>query len=194
MCTEQDFNFFLLVKSDKHRAFKLVFEAYWHPLYKQAYKRVQCADMAKDLVQDSFLSLWGKIDLLDSEGSVLAYLYAVLRNKVLKLYEKDEVRARYAISVTALEAPSDLHAQNALIEKELKALIEKEVASMPPRMREIYLLKKEEELSVKQIAVNLSLSEQTIKNQLQTAYQRLRIRVKDYNPVLEPNELFLKKK
>lgn len=194
MCTELDFNFFLLVKSDKHRAFKLVFEAYWHPLYKQAYKRVQCADMAKDLVQDSFLSLWGKIDLLDSEGSVLAYLYAVLRNKVLKLYEKDEVRARYAINVTALEAPSDLHAQNALIEKELKALIEKEVASMPPRMREIYLLKKEEELSVKQIAVNLSLSEQTIKNQLQTAYQRLRIRVKDYNPVLEPNELFLKKK
>ncbi|MDR6782820.1 RNA polymerase sigma-70 factor (ECF subfamily) [Pedobacter africanus] len=194
MCTELDFNFFLLVKSDKHRAFKLVFEAYWHALYKQAYKRVQCADMAKDLVQDSFLSLWNKIDLLDSEGSVLAYLYAVLRNKILKLYEKDEVRARYAISVSALETPSDLHAQNTLIEKELKALIEKEVASMPPRMREIYLLKKEEELSVKQIAVNLSLSEQTIKNQLQTAYQRLRVRVKDYNPVLEPNELFLKKK
>ncbi|SMC94303.1 RNA polymerase sigma factor [Pedobacter africanus] len=194
MCTELDFNFFLLVKSDKHRAFKLVFEAYWQSLYKQAYKRVQCADIAKDLVQDSFLSLWDKIDQLDSEGSVLAYLYAVLRNKVLKLYEKDEVRARYAISITALEAPSDLHAQNALIEKELKSLIEKELASMPPRMREIYLLKKDEELSVKQIAVNLSLSEQTIKNQLQTAYQRLRVRVKDYNPVLEPNELFLKKK
>lgn len=194
MCTELDINFFLLVKSDKHRAFKLVFEAYWHAVYKQAYKRVQCADRAKDLVQDSFLSLWDKIDLLDSEGSVLAYLYAVLRNKVLKLYEKDEVRARYAISVTALEAPSDLYAQDALIEKELKVLIEKEVASMPPRMREIYLLKKDEELSVKQIAVNLSLSEQTIKNQLQTAYQRLRVRVKDYNPVLEPNELFLKKK
>lgn len=194
MCTELEINFFLLVKSDKHRAFKLVFEAYWHALYKQAYKRVQCADMAKDLVQDAFLSLWDKMGDLDTEGSVLAYLYAILRNKILKLYEKDEVRARYAISVTAREIPSDLDTQNALIEKELKQLIEKEIERMPPRMREIYLLKKDDELSVKQIAVSLSLSEQTIKNQLQTAYQRLRERAKDYSPIFGSNELFLKKK
>ncbi|MNL41088.1 ECF RNA polymerase sigma factor SigW [compost metagenome] len=150
--------------------------------------------MAKDLVQDAFLSLWDKMDELDTEGSVLAYLYAILRNKILKLYEKDEVRARYAISVTALEIPSDLNTQNALIEKELKQLIEKEIERMPPRMREIYLLKKDDELSVKQIAVSLSLSEQTIKNQLQTAYQRLRERAKDYSPIFGSNELFLKKK
>lgn len=180
MYKELDGNFFLLVKSDKNRAFQLVFDAYWNILYKQAYKKVQCNDTAKDLVQDAFLLLWNKMDTLDSEGCVLAYLYAVLRNNVLKLYEKNEVRARHAISITSQEIPSDASAQDALLEKELKSIIDKEVAGMPPRMREIYLQKKDNELSIKQIAVNLSLSEQTIKNQLQTAYQRLRMRAKNY--------------
>jgi RNA polymerase sigma-70 factor (ECF subfamily) len=180
MYKELDINFFLLVKSDKNRAFKLVFDTCWHALYKQAYKKVQCNDLAKDLVQDTFLSLWDKIDILDVDGSVMAYLYAILRNKVLKLYEKDEVRIKYAVSVTTNEKTSDLYVQDILVEKELIAIIENEVANMPARMREIYLLKKDDDLSIKQIAVNLTLSEQTIKNQLQMAYQRLRMRAKNY--------------
>ncbi|WP_316816078.1 RNA polymerase sigma factor [Pedobacter nyackensis] len=180
MHNKLDGNFFLLVKSDKNRAFQVVFDAYWNVLYKQAYKKVQCNDTAKDLVQDAFLLLWNKIDVLDSEGCVLAYLYAILRNNILKLYEKNEVRARHAIHITAKEVPSDAYAQDAILEKELKAIIDKEVEAMPPRMREIYLQKKDDDLSIKQIAVNLSLSEQTIKNQLQTAYQRLRVRARNY--------------
>jgi RNA polymerase sigma-70 factor (ECF subfamily) len=193
MHKELESNFFLLVKSDKEKAFQLVFDAYWHALYSQAYKKVQCDDIAKDLVQDAFISLWDKIELLDVEKSVLAYLYAILRNKTLKLYEKNEVRMKYALSVTAREIPADQYSQNLLLEKELTAIINEEVAKMPQRMREIYLLKKDDEMSIKQIANDLSLSEQTIKNQLQMAYQRLRTRVKDYDSSLALLALLLSK-
>lgn len=186
-------NFFLLVKLDKNKAFNLVFDAYWNALYKQAYKKVHCADLAQDLVQDVFVSLWDKIELLDAEGSVLAYLFAILRNKILKLYEKDSVRLKYAVSVTSNVAVSDVHSQNNILEKELKAIIDAEVARMPLRMKEIYLLKREDDLSIKQIAEDLSLSEQTVKNQLQMAYQRLRTRVKDYDSSLALLALLLAK-
>lgn len=186
-------NFFLLVKLDKNKAFNLVFDAYWNALYKQAYKKVHCTELAQDLVQDVFVSLWDKIELLDAEGSVLAYLFAILRNKILKLYEKDSVRLKYAASVTANVAPSDVHSQNTILEKELKAIIDAEVERMPVRMKEIYLLKREDDLSIKQIAQDLSLSEQTVKNQLQMAYQRLRARVKDYDSSLALLALFIAK-
>jgi len=186
-------NFFLLVKLDKNKAFNLVFDAYWNALYKQAYKKVHCTELAQDLVQDVFVSLWDKIELLDAEGSVLAYLFAILRNKILKLYEKDSVRLKYAVSVTANVAPSDVHSQNTILEKELKAIIDAEVERMPVRMKEIYLLKREDDLSIKQIAQDLSLSEQTVKNQLQMAYQRLRARVKDYDSSLALLALFIAK-
>jgi RNA polymerase sigma-70 factor (ECF subfamily) len=184
MYKELESNFFVLVRTNKNRAFQLVFDAYWETLYKHSYKKIQDKDISKDLVQDVFIALWDKIELLDAEGSILAYLYAILRNKTLKLYEKNEVRFRYANSLLAKNIISDNHSQNILLEKELKAVIDDEVLKMPPRMREIYALKKEDDLSIKQIAEELSLSEQTIKNQLQMAYQRLRVRVKDYDSSL----------
>ena len=184
MCQELDSDFFILVKLDKEKAFQLVFDTYWHPLYKQAFKKVQSGDLAKDLVQDVFVSLWDKIEMLDTEKSVLAYCYAILRNKVLKLYEKNKVQLRYAASVSGNEMSEAKYAQDVLIEKELVAIINEEIARMPSRMREIYILKKEDELSIKEIAEDLSVSEQTVKNQLQLAYQRLRNRLKSYDSSL----------
>ncbi|TCD04235.1 sigma-70 family RNA polymerase sigma factor [Pedobacter frigidisoli] len=193
MYKELESNFFLLVKSNKEKAFQLVFDAYWETLYKQALKKIHSNDLAQDLVQEVFICLWDKIDLLDAEKSVLAYLYAILRNKVLKVYEKDEVSLRYAINVTAKESTAHIHSQNILLEKELKRIIDLEIERIPPRMKEIYILKKEDDLSIKEIADNLSLSEQTIKNQLQSAYTRLRMRVKDYDSSLALLAIFIAK-
>ncbi|MEE1944230.1 sigma-70 family RNA polymerase sigma factor [Pedobacter sp. KR3-3] len=193
MCQELDSDFFILLKLNKEKAFQLVFDIYWHPLYKQAFKKVQRADLAKDLVQDVFVCLWDKIDMLDSEQSVLAYCYAILRNKILQLYEKNKVQLRYAISVAGNEIVADQHSQNVLLEKELTAIINEEIERMPPRMREIYILKKEDELSIKEIAEDLSISEQTIKNQLQMAYQRLRNRLKNYDSSLAILSIILSK-
>lgn len=193
MCQELDSDFFILVKLDKEKAFQLVFDTYWHPLYKQAFKKVQHGDLAKDLVQDVFVSLWDKIEMLDTEKSVLAYCYAILRNKLLKLYEKNKVQLRYAVSVAGNEATTDKYAQDILIEKELIAIINNEIARMPPRMREIYILKKEDDLSIKEIAEDLAVSEQTVKNQLQMAYQRLRNRLKSYDSSLAVLSIILSK-
>ena len=184
MYKELESNFFYLVKLNRNRAFQLVFDAYWNIIFNQAYKKVNNTDVAKDLAQEVFVCLWDKIDLLDTEGSVLAYLYAILKNKTLKLYAHDDVKLRYANKVASGGIQADHQSQNILLEKELKMIIDDEVRKMPARMKEIYLMKKEDELSIRQIAEELSLSEQTIKNQLQTAYQRLRLRVSDYDSSL----------
>ncbi|WP_316800306.1 RNA polymerase sigma factor [Pedobacter frigidisoli] len=184
MYKELESNFFYLVKLNKNRAFQLVFDAYWSIIFNQAYKKVNNTDVAKDLAQEVFVCLWDKIDLLDTEGSVLAYLYAILKNRTLKLYAHDDVKLRYANKVAKSGIPADHHSQNILLEKELKMIIDDEVMRMPARMKEIYLMKKEDDLSIREIAEELSLSEQTIKNQLQTAYQRLRLRVSEYDASL----------
>jgi RNA polymerase sigma-70 factor (ECF subfamily) len=44
---------------------------------------------------------------------------------------------------------------------------------LPGQMRRIYAMKNEDQLSVKEIASELQLSEQTVKNQLHTAGQRI---------------------
>lgn len=170
-----------IVWSDKIRIFELAFDQYWDELFRHAYRKTQAEDLSKDLVQEAFIVLWNGLDNIDSKEQILPFLYGILRNKILKQYEKSDVHLRYAMSVTLKDDQFDLSSENLLLNKELESVIFAEVEKMPLRMKEIYLLKKEDGFSIKEIAEKLGLSEQTVKNQLQNAYSRLRLCLKDYN-------------
>lgn len=166
---------------DKHKAFELAFNQYWQPLFRQAFKKLQSEEVAKDMVQEVFVAFWDNFGKLTGGMQLLPYLYGILRNKVLQHYEKNAVRLRYAMSVATTPEKSAPSAYSLLLSKELQSVIRDEIDKMPDRMREIYQLRKEEQLSAKEIAQKLHLSEQTIKNQLQTATNRLRFRIKGYD-------------
>jgi RNA polymerase sigma-70 factor (ECF subfamily) len=65
--------------------------------------------------------------------------------------------------------------------KELKDIIAAEIRQLPPKMREIYQLSRDEQLTIGEIAELLVLSPQTVKNQLYQALQRIRIALKQQN-------------
>lgn len=195
-----DIEILRIAKFDKQKAFELAFNTFWEPIYRQAYRKVQSEDTAKDLTQEVFIVLWENINNLTGYDKLLPYLYAVLRNKTLKLFEKDAVRLRYAINLSSPENAAESvesSSHQLLVGKELLSVITDEVAKMPPRMKEIYVLKRNSYFSVRDIAEKLCVSEQTVKNQLQSATKRLKSRVKDYDPslvmmILTLAEIFLK--
>ena len=168
----------------KESAFEKVFNEYWELLYRCAIKKVKSEDAAKDLVQDVFVVFWNDIDNIPEDRNLLPYLYTVLKHKTLKLFEKDEVRLRYVVNASKLEPHFELPSDNLVINKELNNIISNEVEKMPEKMREIYLLKKDQQLSISEISEMLSLSKQTVKNQLQNATLRLKARLKYYDTAL----------
>ncbi len=168
----------------KINVFETAFGRYYEELFLFCLKKVYSDDTAKDIVQETFIALWDNLDTLATEPEIKPYLYGVMRKKVLMQYRRSAVHLRYAVSTTGKdvegETPGDL-----ILTKELENVIAGEVNKMPARMQEIYLLKKESNHSIKEIAEKLGISEQTVKNQLQNAYGRLRIRINDYNsPVI----------
>jgi len=182
--TVTDIEILLIAKTDKRKAFELAFSIFWETLYRQAYRKVQSQDTAKDLTQEVFITFWDNLDKLTDYDKLLPYLYTVLRNKTLKLFEKDAVRFRYATSLSSAEETTEPSSHHLLLGKELLSVITDEVEKMPPRMKEIYVLKKNSYFSISDIAEKLCLSEQTVKNQLQSATNRLKTRLRDYDPSL----------
>jgi len=170
-----------VVWSEKIQVFETAFNEYWNELYRHAYRKTQAEDVSKDLVQEAFMVLWDNLDNLGSPQEILPFLYGTLRNKTLREFEKSEIHLRYAQSAAITDNPFDLSSENLLLNQELETVIAGEVGRMPQRMKEIYLLKKEDNFSIREIAEKLELSEQTVKNQLQNAYGRLRLCLKDYN-------------
>lgn len=173
-----------LAVTNKSRAVEIAFDQYWELLFQHAYRKVQSEDMAKDLVQEVFIVMWENVEKLAADSAILPYLYGILRNKILIQYRKDEVRLRYAVQHSGTEEKMSPSAHQLLLSKELQHIITDEVQKMPSKMQLIYRLKKEENCTIREIAEKLELSEQTVKNQLQNASGRLKLRLSNYDPSL----------
>jgi RNA polymerase sigma-70 factor (ECF subfamily) len=161
-------------RAGSEHAFRMLFERYWTDLFKIGYQRLRSVEDTKDLLQDVFLSLWNNIHSIEVEGSMVGYLYTALRNKVFNFYEKKNTRFRKLMQRPFLVADSEDHIFSNYCAKELKDFIAAGIADLPDRMRQIFLLSKEDRLTNAEIASLLQLSEQTVKNQLHGAMKRLK--------------------
>src|SRR5690606_38410312 len=95
------------------RAYPSIYNRYWNVLLDAAYKRVRDIQLAEDLVQDVFISLFLKKDTLIIEGTLENYLRAALRFpekprrafELSKLHLKShkEVAAELGIAVSTVE-------------------------------------------------------------------------------------------
>lgn len=165
-------------------AFRQLFEKYWDDLYKIAYRRLSSTEDVKDILQEVFISLWNNRDKIKVEDNLGGYLYTSLRNKIFNHYEKHKVRLKALMHQSFNPVESEDLICSTLYTKELQAVIAMQVVAMPPQMRQIYLLSKEEQLSIAEITALLTLAPQTVKNQLHRALKRIRLSLRDSDPAL----------
>jgi RNA polymerase sigma-70 factor (family 1) len=169
-----DEELFALIKEGDHRAYTQIFDRFYIVLYLHAFKILEDEDEAKDVVQELFENIWMKRDFLSLNGSVSSYLYACTRNMVLNLIAHKKVRGRYLDSLEAFMGRETYLTDFYVREKELKRIIEKEIASLPQKMGEIFKLSRTECLSHREIASKLKLSELTVKTQVKRALKLLK--------------------
>src|SRR5580698_6805084 len=78
----------VLLAQDNRNAFELLYRRYWLELYDAAYQRLKNNQQAEDIVQDIFVNLWIRRDLVKIEN-LRAYLHAAVRFRVLNYVQRD---------------------------------------------------------------------------------------------------------
>tara|TARA_R110002124_G_scaffold25999_1_gene93638 strand:+ start:1802 stop:2410 length:609 start_codon:yes stop_codon:yes gene_type:complete len=169
ICNEESFS-----------AYRELFDRYWLKLYSVAKVRLQDDDEAKDCVQEVFLNIWLKRESFLVPESTKAYLLIALKNRILNLlHQKSTIQKHLHRYMEELD--SNFQAPESELElSELEALIEDEINRMPEQMRKIFVLSRNEGLTGIEIAEKLSLSHQTVRNQISTSLLRLRKRVSTF--------------
>ncbi len=160
---------------DEH-AFEILYHRYKGLLYAHAFKKVGDRDEVMDIVHDVFAGLWERRDAL-SITNLSAYLYNAVRYKIIDRLSKSQSAATYMHSLSAFAAAYVANADHLVRERMLRELIAKEIASLPPRMREVFELSRNEGLSHKEIAGQLNLSEQSVRSHIKNALKILRLRI-----------------
>ncbi|NGF56352.1 RNA polymerase sigma-70 factor [Parapedobacter sp. SGR-10] len=167
----------LALKHGDDRAFAEVYERYWEPLFKQALSMTHDEDMAKDIVQDSFVCLWEKISHTEITKSLRSYLFIAVRSRVLNQFAHGKVQAKYLESLASYLTEGENQTDLPLQEKVLQEQIDRQIASLPERMRTIFEMSRKEYMSYKEIADELYLSDKTVKKQISRALKILRVKL-----------------
>ncbi len=160
-------------------AFNEIFDQFWEKLYLAALKKTGDEHVAQDIVQEIFIGLWDRREVINLDAETIeAYLFKSVKNKVINHFISSKGKPVGLESITGEpeEISPVLFSQRRY--EELESLIKEEVEKLPGNMKTIFQMR-DDKLSIKQIALNLNLAEQTVKNQITEALKILRKKIKD---------------
>ncbi|SFO52095.1 RNA polymerase sigma-70 factor, ECF subfamily [Chitinophaga sp. YR627] len=166
-----------LLKSGDQQAYIEIYNRYIFVLLNHTYNKTGNREEAKDIVHEVFAKLWANREQLQIMSSLAGFLYTSARNIVLNQITHKKIEEKYFNSIQQfLEQPQTI-TDHRVRENQLIALIEKEIAALPPKMREVFELSRKQHLSHKEIAEKLDISEQTVSKHVTNALKILRIKL-----------------
>ncbi|WP_433902895.1 RNA polymerase sigma factor [Sphingobacterium puteale] len=176
-----DKELFDIVKDDNTQAFSVLFERYGNTLLSFILKRVGSITDAEDILQDVFASLWNRRHKIEIEASIYPYLFKAAKYEVIDWMVQDQKRIKHfeRLVLPLEEEPVGASSSDEkLLVQELSFMLDHEIAKMPTTMQSAFNLSRVEGLSIKEIAFRLSISEQTVKNNISLALSRLKLKTK----------------
>lgn len=172
--TYSDTELSLLLKEGDQLAFKEIYLRYNELLYLFAYKKLKNEAESKDVVHDIFTWLLENGQHLQLKTSLSSYLYKSVLNKIFDIFRKQDVFQRYLDQGQHFIDVDSTETDYLIREKDIRDLIDKEIAAMPPRMRAVYELRYRQHLDNKQISDQLGITSETTKTHIKHANKHLK--------------------
>lgn len=173
-----------LLAADDRLAFTELYNRYWDKAFAVAMHRVADEDIAVEIVQDIFVSLWQRRADLQIKNGVATYLSSAIKYKVIN-HLASQYRQQQHLANMANLAPLGTDSTNDWLDaKELGKLLEEAINQLPPKCKLVFLMSREENKTYAAIADELGIAEKTVEAHLSKALSSLRQSLKISLPLL----------
>ena len=160
------------MKTKQHMAsFDDLFKYNYRPLCLYALHYIQNVDLAEDIVQDSYASLWEKLQEGDHVLNLKSYLYMMVRNRCLDHLRKKGLPTE---SLKPYDTYGIIDDDDAQERSQTEARLWTAIDSLPEKCREVSIMSKRDGLKYEEIAEELGLSVNTVRNQISKALKVLK--------------------
>lgn len=173
------------IRAGDATAFEALFRTYYAALASFAFAHTDSREVAEEIVQDLFLSIWTRRAEWEVTTHLRSYLYVATLNRV-RSFRRSQ-RAHHAANfVLAMErngggereAPE--RTDDALAHQEALTAIRAAIAALPERTREVFLLNRDGGLSYREVAVRLGITVKTVEFHMGRALASLRERLAEW--------------
>lgn len=158
-------------------AYTLVFNHYSKQVFDVAMLYLKDVLPAREIVQEVFLKVWLKREVMPGIEDFTAYLFMITRNHIYDGFKKQAVRLKAHDYLYRHQPDAVNDTDHRLRERQYEKLLDTAVSSLPPGRKKVYIARKEG-LSNEEISQRMNISIGTVKKQMQLAMQSLRSFVK----------------
>lgn len=186
--TGQNISIEALQNGDRAEFARMV-DAYSAPIYRLSLRMLGSEQDAEDVLQNTFLSALTHLSNFEGRSSILTWLYRIAVNEALMILR----RKRPEINIDDTDAGDDnenIHPtqfvdwetlpEEELLSAEGKLALEKAIQNLPENLRMVFLLRDIQDLSIKDTAETLNLTEANVKVRLLRARLTLREQLSYY--------------
>ena len=159
------------LRQDEERAFTEIYNRYWEQLYRSAYRKLNDNGPAKEIVQDVLMDIWKRRSEL-SINHLPGYLEKAIRFRTINYINRNKSTSLLDEFQTALYSPFDADSQVNM--QDYLKLLDAWIAALPEKRRQIFVKYYFEQLSAREIAIEMNLSLKTVQNNISLTSQHLR--------------------
>jgi RNA polymerase sigma-70 factor, ECF subfamily len=168
-----------LVADGDERALAELYDRYSRPVYATGMRLLGDAQLAEELVQDAFTSVWRNAASFDrARASFATWLYRIARNRATELDRRRRVRPRPAGERGLYALAGGPRPEEAVDEWDVAAAL----SSIPSQYREVLELAYFEDLSQREISRRTGVPLGTIKSRTTAALKRFRQAIANPTP------------
>ncbi|MCS3798873.1 RNA polymerase sigma factor [Niastella sp. OAS944] len=161
-------------------AFLALYNHYHSALYHYILRFVKSPAIAEDVLQDVFLKIWEIKDRINPELSFKAYLYRICRNSVFKLLKKMAVDENLRVEVMQQLTQSVADADLKLLWQQYESILQTAINNLSPQRQKVFRLCREEGKTYDQVANELGISRNTVKEHMVLAMKLIKEHFEQY--------------
>lgn len=165
------------------QAFTVIVDRYKQRLLRLAMSVVRNQEDALDVLQDALIKVYHNLRSFRQSSALYTWLYRIVMNHAIDYVRRRPQAVVESTSELLHELPDQspsLRPERALLNNELRERIFAAVDALPPKHRQVILLREIEGLSYKDIAAVTGCSEGTVMSRLFYARERLRQSLEPY--------------
>lgn len=186
--TEQTVSIDALQNGDKD-AFAMLVNTYSPALYRMIVRMLGNPQESEDVLQETFMQAFRNIDQFEGRAKISTWLYRIATNQALmrlRKREPDFVSVDEPIETpTGDQLPRQLRdwcclPESEFLSSEVQKRLDDAIRALSPALRAAFILRDLQDLSTREAAEILDISESAVRTRLLRARLELRARLSDY--------------
>ncbi|MCC6251568.1 MAG: sigma-70 family RNA polymerase sigma factor [Bacteroidia bacterium] len=160
-------------EDSKSFAFNLIIKKYQKKIYSIIRRMLISHDDTDDVLQETFIKVWNKLDLFKEESQLYTWLYRIAVNESLNFLKKKRTRFFIPIIDVEYQLSKNLEADSVLRGNQIQMKLQQAVIKLPEKQRLVFNMKYFEEMKYEEMSEVLGTSIGALKASYHLAVKKI---------------------